>query len=75
MKDKKIVKFVNVSRIYEIGDKKFKALNKINLVIDEGKFVVILGPSGTGKSTLLNLLGGLDSPSKEKIIVDGQVLL
>ena len=75
MKDKEIVKFVNVSRIYKIGDKKFKALNKINLVIDEGKFVVILGPSGTGKSTLLNLLGGLDSPSKEKIIVDGQVLL
>ena len=46
MKDKEIVKFVNVSRIYKIGDKKFKELNKINLVIDEWKFVVILGPSG-----------------------------
>ena len=71
MEKKEIIKFVNVSRIYEVGDKKFKALNKINLTIEEGKFVVILGPSGAGKSTLLNLLGGLDSPTKGKIIVDG----
>ena len=61
-----IVTFENVTRIYQSGDHKLKALDGINLSLDAGKFVVILGPSGAGKSTLLNLLGGLDSPTDHR---------
>ena len=66
-----LIKFENVSKIYQIGDHEQKALDSINLEIEEGKFIVILGPSGAGKSTLLNLLGGLDSPTNGKIVVGG----
>lgn len=64
-----IVKFENVSRVYESGDHVQKALDGVDLSLEEGKFVVVLGPSGAGKSTLLNLLGGLDSPTSGKITV------
>lgn len=65
------VELREVSKVYESGDHTLYALDKVDLTLDEGKFVVILGPSGAGKSTLLNLLGGLDSPTSGKIIVDG----
>ena len=67
-----IVKQKDVTRAYESGDHVLYALNKVNLELDEGKFVVVLGPSGAGKSTLLNLLGGLDSPTSGQIVVDGK---
>lgn len=67
-----IVTFENVSRVYKSGDYELKALDNASLTLEEGKFVVILGPSGTGKSTLLNMLGGLDSPTSGKIVVDGK---
>ena len=67
-----IIKFSNVSRIYNIGDQTFKALDNINLTLEKGKLVVILGPSGAGKSTLLNLLGGLDSPDEGTVLVEGE---
>ena len=67
-----IVTFENVSRVYKSGDHELKALDGVNLSLDEGKFVVILGQSGAGKSTLLNLLGGLDSPTSGTITVDGK---
>lgn len=66
-----IIKFENVSRVYESGDHELRALDGVDLTIEEGKFVVVLGPSGAGKSTLLNLLGGLDSPTSGTIKVDG----
>ncbi len=68
----KIVEFENVSRVYKSGDHELRALDRINMTLEEGKFVVILGPSGAGKSTLLNLLGGLDSPTEGKITVCGK---
>ncbi len=67
-----LIEFKEVSRIYKVGDHEQKALDKVNLEIEEGKFVVILGPSGAGKSTLLNLLGGLDSPTSGTILVEGK---
>ena len=67
-----IVEFKNVTRIYKSGDHEQKALDCVNLTLDEGKFIVILGPSGTGKSTLLNMLGGLDSPTSGTITVNGK---
>lgn len=67
-----IVELKNVSRVYRSGDHELKALDNVNLILEEGKFVVILGPSGAGKSTLLNLLGGLDSPTDGTIKVCGK---
>ncbi len=67
-----LIEFKDVSRIYQVGDHEQKALDKINLTIEEGKFIVILGPSGAGKSTLLNLLGGLDNPTEGEILVEGK---
>lgn len=68
------IKFQNVVKSYEVGEKKFKALDGVGFSIFKGEFVVILGPSGAGKSTLLNLLGGLDSVSSGKIILDGDII-
>ena len=69
---KKIVELKNVSKIYNIGEKEFKALDNIDLSINKGEFVVILGPSGAVKSTLLNLIGGMDTPSIGNIEIDGE---
>ena len=67
-----IVEFKDVSRVYTSGDHELKALDGVNMSLEEGKFIVVLGPNGAGKSTLLNLLGGLDSPTSGKIYVEGQ---
>ena len=64
---KTIVELKNLSKIYNTGEKEFKALDNIDLSIEKGEFVVILGPSGAGKSTLLNLIGGMDTPKSFKI--------
>ena len=67
-----IVEFKEVSRVYRNGDHEQRALDRVNLQLEEGKFIVILGPSGAGKSTLLNLLGGLDNPTEGTITVKGR---
>lgn len=67
-----LVEFRGVSRVYRSGDHELKALDRVDLSLEEGKFIVILGPSGAGKSTLLNLLGGLDSPTSGTIAVNGR---
>lgn len=69
---KKIVELKNLSKIYNTGEKEFKALDNIDLSIGKGEFVVILGPSGAGKSTLLNLIGGMDTPTMGSIKIDGE---
>ena len=68
----KIVELKNVTREYVTGEHSLKALDSVNLELEEGKFIVVLGQSGAGKSTLLNLLGGLDSPTDGTITVDGK---
>lgn len=67
-----LIEFKNVKKTYMVGEKKFNALDDVSFTISKGEFVVILGPSGTGKSTLLNLLGGMDTVSSGKIIVAGE---
>ena len=67
-----IVKFDNVTRVYQTGEHELKALDNVSFSLEEGKFVVILGPSGAGKSTLLNMLGGLDSPTSGTITVNNK---
>lgn len=67
-----IVEFKDVTRVYSSGEHETRALDGVNLSLEEGKFVVVLGQSGAGKSTLLNLLGGLDSPTSGTITVCGR---
>ena len=67
-----LIEFKNVKKTYEVGEKKFNALDGVDFKISKGEFVVILGPSGAGKSTLLNLLGGMDSVTSGSIIVGGE---
>ena len=69
---KTIVELKNLSKIYNTGEKEFKALDNIDLSIGKGEFVIILGPSGAGKSTLLNLIGGMDTPTNGSIKIDGE---
>lgn len=64
-----LIKFKNVKKTYNIGEKSFNALDGVDFSIDKGEFVIILGPSGAGKSTLLNILGGMDSATSGKITV------
>jgi putative ABC transport system ATP-binding protein len=66
------VQFKNVYRRYKMGEVTINAANGINFEINKGEFVVIVGPSGAGKTTVLNILGGMDTCSDGEIIVDGQ---
>lgn len=67
-----LVELSEVSRIYTSGDHELRALDHVNLSLEEGRLIVIPGPSGAGKSTLLNLLGSLDSPTSGTSTVDGR---
>ena len=66
------IEFRDVNKIYEMGEIEIKALNNTNFEIDEGELVVIVGPSGAGKTTALNILGGMDTATSGKVIVDGK---
>ena len=65
------IEFKNVSKIYKMGEVEIKALDNISFEIEKGEFVVVLGASGAGKTTILNILGGMDTATSGEIIVDG----
>lgn len=67
-----VLKTVNVTKIYGYGENEVLALNKANIEVKQGEFVAILGTSGSGKSTFLNLVGGLDTPTKGEIFIKGK---
>ena len=69
MKD--IVKLENVRKIYQMGEVEIRAVDGIDFEIGKGEFVVIVGPSGAGKTTVLNILGGMDTATSGKVLVDG----
>ena len=66
------IEFKDVCKTYQMGEVEIKALDNINFQIDQGEFVVILGASGAGKTTILNLLGGMDTISSGTVMVDGR---
>ena len=66
------IEFKNVVKEYKMGEVKIKALDATNFEIEKGELVVIVGPSGAGKTTALNILGGMDSATSGKIIIDGK---
>lgn len=69
MKD--FVKLENVRKIYQRGEVEIRAVDGIDFEIGKGEFVVIVGPSGAGKTTVLNILGGMDTATSGKVLVDG----
>ena len=66
------VKLQEITKIYKMGEVEIRAADHISFSIEKGEFVVIVGPSGAGKTTVLNILGGMDTATSGKLIVDGQ---
>ncbi|MBQ6886410.1 MAG: ABC transporter ATP-binding protein [Lachnospiraceae bacterium] len=66
------VEFQNVKKIYHTGEVKIEALHDVNFQIEQGEFCVVVGASGAGKTTILNILGGMDTLSEGKVTLDGQ---
>lgn len=64
------IELINESKIYQMGETTITANDQVNFAIEKGSVTVILGPSGAGKSTVLNILGGMDSPTSGQVLVD-----
>src|SRR5205814_4238858 len=69
-----LVELRNVSKIYHLGGEEIRALDGVSLDIESGEFISIIGPSGSGISTLMHILGCLDSPSDGTIKLDGTMI-
>ena len=68
------IEFKNVKKVYKMGEVEIEALAGVDFTINKGEFVIIAGASGAGKSTILNILGGMDNLTSGKVIVDGAVV-
>lgn len=66
------VKLTEVTKIYQMGEVEIHAADGINFTISRGEFAVIVGPSGAGKTTVLNILGGMDTATTGQVLVDGE---
>ncbi|MCK5098352.1 MAG: ATP-binding cassette domain-containing protein, partial [Desulfobacteraceae bacterium] len=66
-----IVKAENIKKSYFQGKMQVHALRGMSIVVEQGEFMALAGPSGSGKTTMLNIIGGIDSPDSGSIIVDG----
>ena len=66
------VKLQDITKVYKMGEVEIRAADNINFSINKGEFVVIVGPSGAGKTTVLNILGGMDTATDGVLTVDGE---
>ena len=66
------IEFKKVSKVYQMGEVKINALHNTSFEIEKGELVVIVGPSGAGKTTTLNILGGMDNVSSGEVYIDGK---
>ena len=69
-----VIQVKNLYKIFRVGNSKVRALNGVDLTIYRGEFCAIVGTSGSGKSTMLNMLAGLEKPTKGEVIVAGEHL-
>lgn len=69
---KEFVKLQDITKVYKMGEVEIRAADNINFSINKGEFVVIVGPSGAGKTTVLNILGGMDTATDGTLTVDGE---
>jgi len=69
-----IISCRNLSKVYRMGEQEVRALDGVDLDIHEGEFVAIMGPSGSGKSSLMNLIGALDRPTSGEMWINGKAL-
>lgn len=74
MNQQPFVLFQDVCKYYQMGDTRIAAADHVSFSIERGEFCVILGPSGAGKTTVLNMLGGMDTCDEGTIVLDGQVV-
>src|SRR5215813_10571174 len=72
LSDHPLIRLDHIHKIYKMGDVEIHALHGISLRIEQGEFVAIMGTSGSGKSTTMNILGCLDKPTKGTYILDGE---
>ena len=68
------VEFNNVSKIYKAGEVEIKAVDDVSFNVEKGEFCVIVGASGSGKTTALNIIGGMDNATSGDVIIDGEVI-
>ena len=68
------IEFKKVNKVYKMGVVEIKALNNTSFEIEKGELICILGPSGAGKTTCLNILGGMDRLTSGNVIVDGKII-
>jgi len=66
-----LIELTDVVKRYRIGTQEIRALDGVDLTIEQGEYCAIIGPSGSGKSTLMHLLGCLDIPSSGRVVIDG----
>ena len=65
------IELKDVEKTYKMGEIEIKAADSISFPVEKGEFVIIVGPSGAGKTTVLNILGGMDKPTAGSVVVDG----
>jgi putative ABC transport system ATP-binding protein len=70
MKSDNIIETEDLARYYEVGGETIRALDGVDLKVRRGEYISIVGPSGSGKTTLFNMIGGLDRPTRGKVVID-----
>ena len=66
------IEFEKITKTYQVGEQSIKAVDEASFVVEKGEFAIILGASGAGKTTALNILGGMDVATSGRLIVDGR---